>query len=55
MSYLFTLSLRQRLLAADSREKLVDAGHRVVLYDNRDNSDAPVVDHLEKISGTRMP
>jgi UDP-glucose 4-epimerase len=34
---------------------LADAGHRVVLYDNLANSEASVVDRLEKITGTRLP
>ena len=34
---------------------LVNAGHRVVLYDNLANSDASVVDRLEKITGARLP
>ena len=34
---------------------LVDAGHRVVLYDNLTNSDESVVDRLEKITGARLP
>ena len=34
---------------------LANAGHRVVLYDNLANSDASVVDRLEKITGARPP
>ena len=34
---------------------LTSAGHQVVLYDNLANSDASVVDRLEKIAGARLP
>jgi len=34
---------------------LANAGHQVVLYDNLANSDASVVDRLEKITGARLP
>jgi len=34
---------------------LANAGHRVVLYDNLANSDASVVDRLEKITGAKLP
>ena len=34
---------------------LASAGHKVVLYDNLVNSDASVVDRLEKITGVRLP
>ena len=34
---------------------LASAGHSVFLYDNLANSDASVVDRLEKITGTRLP
>lgn len=34
---------------------LSNAGHQVVLYDNLANSDASVVDRLEKITGARLP
>ena len=34
---------------------LTSAGHRVFLYDNLANSDASVVDRLEKITGARHP
>ena len=34
---------------------LAGAGHQVVLYDNLANSDASVVDRLEKIAGARLP
>ena len=34
---------------------LANAGHSVVLYDNLANSDASVVDRLEKIVGSRLP
>lgn len=34
---------------------LAGAGHQVVLYDNLANSDASVVDRLEKITGARLP
>ena len=34
---------------------LANAGHSVVLYDNLANSDASVVDRLEKITGARLP
>jgi len=34
---------------------LTSAGHQVVLYDNLANSDASVVDRLEKITGARLP
>jgi len=34
---------------------LSKAGHSVVLYDNLSNSDASVVDRLEKITGARLP
>jgi UDP-glucose 4-epimerase len=34
---------------------LANAGHRVVLYDNLANSDASVIDKIEKITGTRLP
>jgi UDP-glucose 4-epimerase len=34
---------------------LANGGNRVVLYDNLANSDASVVDRLEKITGARLP
>jgi UDP-glucose 4-epimerase len=34
---------------------LANGGHSVVLYDNLANSDASVVDRLEKITGARLP
>lgn len=34
---------------------LASAGHQVVLYDNLANSDASVVDRLEKITGAKLP